>query len=48
LDIRDRFFSVRVIDRWNELPLSIRAATTVERFKTALRMRTGASVTGMR
>ena len=48
LDIRDRFFTVRVIDRWNELPLSIRAAPTVERFKTALRMRTGASVTGMR
>ena len=46
LDIRDKFFSVRVIDNWNELPLEVRGAPTVGRFKTALRRHAGASVTG--
>jgi len=46
LDIRDKFFTVRVIDKWNQLPLSIRAAPTVTRFRTALRRHTRASITG--
>ena len=47
LDVREHFFTVRVVDRWNELPLDIRAATTVARFRTALRKRVGASAAGM-
>ena len=46
LDIRDKFFTVRVIDKWNQLPLSSRAVPTVTRFRTALRRHTRASVTG--
>jgi len=46
LDIREQFFTVRVVDRWNELPLCVREAPTVQRFRTALRRRVGASVAG--
>ena len=47
LDVREHFFTVRVVDRWNELPLEIRAAKTVAWFRTALRKRVGASAAGM-
>jgi len=47
LDIREKFFTVRVVDGWNNLPLYIRAAPTVARFRAALRRHIGASVPGM-
>ena len=30
---REQYFSVRVVDRWNELPQSIREAKTINTFK---------------
>ena len=30
---REQYFSVRVVDRWNELPQSVREAKTINTFK---------------
>ena len=46
LDVREKFFNVRVIDQWNALPQGVRTAPTVARFRTALRRHAGASVPG--
>ena len=32
-ETRERFFSVRVVDRWNKLPSHVREATTINIFK---------------
>ena len=36
-DLRNNFFTVRVIDHWNVLPLAIRGAAPVSRFRTGYR-----------
>jgi hypothetical protein len=36
LDIRRKFFTVRVIDKWNALPEQIKAAPSVSAFKSAI------------
>ena len=46
LDVREKFFTVRVVDQWNALPLCIRGELTVARFRAALRRHTSASVPG--
>ena len=33
LDVRNNFFSVRVVDEWNNLPQNIQSATTMDDFK---------------
>lgn len=32
LDIRKNFFSVRIVNSWNNLPVSIRASSTTDKF----------------
>lgn len=32
-DVRKYFFSVRVVDKWNALPYSLRSASNMESFK---------------
>ena len=34
LDIRKNFFSVRLVDNWNELPIEIRESRSLGTFKT--------------
>ena len=36
LEIRDHFFTVRVVRSWNALPEKVKEATSVNAFKTAL------------
>ena len=33
LDVRKNFFSVRVVEKWNNLPISVRKAANVDQFK---------------
>ena len=33
LDVRKNFFSVRVVEKWNNLPISVKTAASVDQFK---------------
>ncbi len=46
LDIRAQFYTVRIVDCWNQLPYEIRAETSIARFKTAIRRYLGANANG--
>lgn len=46
LELRENFYTVRVTEKWNDLPYKIRAEPTVQRFKAALRRHVRAHAEG--
>ena len=43
-ELRRTFFSQRVIDQWNQIPLEIRHSTSVKSFKEALKAMSNAGM----